>query len=232
MAALSIFTLGAGFSVHEGVEKILHRGAAHAALGDPRWAYAVLLLSMVLEGYSLSVARKEFETLRQGRPIRQTLREARDPTVLTVLFEDLAALAGLAVALVGIAVSHATGDVLWDGMASIVVGLMLGFVAYVLAKDSMSLLIGKAMTARDEETIRAIVVANSDVCEIVHLRTMHLGPEEVIAAIKVRFSAALDTRTLEQRINEIEAELRRALPRLHRIYIEPGFDERAAKRAP
>jgi cation diffusion facilitator family transporter len=228
MVALSIFALGGGFSVHEGIEKILHRGQAGEHLGDVRWAYGVLGVSFVLESYSLTVAMREFRHIRAGRGIRRTLSEARDPTVLTILFEDLAALFGLAVAFGGILLTQLTGDVVWDGAASILVGLALGGVAFLLARDSKSLLIGEGVTAADAEKIRAVVRAHPDVIEIIHLRTMHLGPEEVMLAIKVRFLGNLDTRTLELRINDIEARLRKELPRLKRIYVEPGFDERRA----
>jgi cation diffusion facilitator family transporter len=229
MVALCIFSVGGGFSVHEGVEKILHRHDPSQHLSDPRWAYVVLGVSILLESYSFTVAMREFRHIRAGRGVRRTLKETRDPTVLTVLFEDLAALFGLLVALGGILLTRLTGNVAWDGAASIVVGLALGAVAFVLARDTKSLLIGQSVNQADEARIRAIVCANRDVVELVHLRTMHMAPEEVIAAIKVRFLGNLDTRTLELRINDIEAELRRALPRLRRIYIEPGFNEAAER---
>jgi cation diffusion facilitator family transporter len=231
MVALCIFSVGGGFSVHEGVEKILHRHDPSQELRDPRWAYIVLGVSILLESYSFSVAMREFRHIRAGRGVRRTLAETRDPTVLTVLFEDLAALFGLVVAFAGIVLAHTTGNVAWDGAASIVVGLALGAVAFVLARDTKSLLIGQSVNEADERKIRDIVAANRDVVELVHLRTMHMAPEEVIAAIKVRFLGNLDTRTLELRINEIEAALRAELPRLRRIYIEPGFNEEPARQS-
>ncbi|MDB4965739.1 MAG: putative transport protein [Myxococcales bacterium] len=231
MVALCIFSVGGGFSVHEGVEKILHRNDPGHEIGDPRWAYIVLSVSVLLESYSFAVAMKEFRHIRAGRGVRRTLKETRDPTVMTVLFEDLAALFGLFVALAGIYLSRVTGNVVWDGIASIVVGLALGGVAFMLARDTKSLLIGQSVNDVDEAKIRAIVTANRDVVELVHLRTMHMAPEEVIAAIKVRFIGNLDTRTLEMRINEIEAALREAVPHLRRIYIEPGFNEESVRQS-
>ena len=231
IVALCIFSMGGWFSVHEGFDKILHRNDPGAELSDPRWAYVVLGVSILLESYSFSVAMREFRHIRAGRGVRRTLKETRDPTVLTVLFEDLAALFGLVVALGGIVLARMTGNVAWDGAASIVVGLALGAVAFVLARDTKSLLIGQSVNEADEQKIREIVCANRDVVELVHLRTMHMAPEEVIAAIKVRFLGNLDTRTLELRINEIEAALRQALPRLRRIYIEPGFNEEPARQS-
>lgn len=225
MVALSIFAIGGGFSVEEGIEKIWHRHDPRNALGNATWAYAVLGVSILLESYSLFIAMREFSHLRRGRSISETLAEARDPTVLTVLFEDLAALFGLVVALVGIYLSHATGSVVWDGAASIVVGLALGVVAWFLARDAKSLLLGESMPQKEVARIREIVLGHEGVLELVHLRTIHLAPEEVLAAIKVRFDRGLDLTSLERRINEIEAALRSALPKLRRIYIEPGFDE-------
>jgi cation diffusion facilitator family transporter len=229
MVALCIFAVGGGVSIHEGVDKLVHPHGR--PLGDPRSAYVVLGASIVLESISLSVALRELEHLRAGRGLRRTLREARDPTVLTVLFEDLAALSGLVVALAGLIATRLTGVGAYDAIASVVVGLMLVAVAAVLARDAQSLLIGRSAPEADERQIAAIVAARPEVCELVHLRTMHLGPEEVIAALKVRFSGELTVRTLEARINELEAELRRALPRRRLIYVEPGFDERAASRS-
>lgn len=231
MVALCIFSIGGGFSVHEGVEKILHRNDPGQTLHDPMWAYIVLGASILLETYSFMVAMREFRHIRAGRGVRRTLKETRDPTVMTVLFEDLAALFGLFVALGGIYLTRVTGNVVWDGVASIVVGLALGAVAVVLARDTKSLLIGQSVNEADEAKIKAIVCANKDVVELVHLRTMHMAPEEVIAAIKVRFIGNLDTRTLEVRINEIEAALRDAVPHLRRIYIEPGFNEEPARQS-
>ena len=232
MVALCIFTLGAGFSLHEGLQKIFHDDDGSQKLGDIRWAVGVLLVSVLLESYSLSVAMKEFRHLRAGRGIRRTLEEARDPTVLTVLFEDLAALLGLGMALGGLLLTHYTGKPVWDGVASVLVGLILGAVAVMLARDSKSLLIGKGVTPADDKLIRDIVAGHADVAEVVHLRTLYLGPTEALAAIKVRFSGNLDTRTLEARINEIEAALRAQLPLLRRIYIEPGFDESVGRGDP
>jgi cation diffusion facilitator family transporter len=232
IVALCIFAVGGAVSVFEGVEKILHRHLPGNELHDPRWAYAVLGVSILLETYSLSVAMREFRHIRAGRGVRRTISETRDPTVLTVLFEDAAALFGLVVAFAGILSARVTGNVVWDGAASIVVGLALGAVAWVLARESKSLLIGQSVTPAEEERISAIVVAHRDVVELVHLRTVHLAADEVIAAIKVRFLGNLDTRTLELRINEIEADLRKELPHLRRIYIEPGFNEEPSRKTP
>jgi cation diffusion facilitator family transporter len=224
MVALCIFAVGGGVSIHEGVDKLVHPHHG-GALGGTRWAFSVLGVSMALETYSFVVAMREFRHIRAGRGVRRTLAEARDPTVLTVLFEDLAALFGLVVAFLGVLLSRLTGEPAFDASASILVGLALVAVAAILARDAKGLLIGRSASEADERKIAEIVRRHPDVEALVHLRTMHLGPEEVIAALKVRFRDNLDVRTLELRINEIEAALRGELPRLRRIYVEPGFDE-------
>jgi cation diffusion facilitator family transporter len=232
IVALCIFAVGGGVSIHEGVEKIWHRHAPQEQLGDVRSAFAVLGCSLLLETYSLLVALKEFRHLAGGRSFRQTRHENRDPTVLTVLFEDLAALFGLLVALLGLGLAHMTGDVLYDGLASIVVGLALVFVAVVLGSDAKALLIGRSMSEGEEQKIIEIVEEHPDVKSLVHLRTLHLGPHEVMAAIKIRFADALDVKSLEESINRLERTLREKLPLLRRIYIEPGFEESMAENRP
>ncbi len=229
MVALCIFSVGGAFSIYEGIRKMANAGEAGHDLGDPRWAYFVLGASILLESWSFTVAMREFRHLRRGRGVRATLTEARDPTVLTVLFEDLAALFGLAVAAVGVVVSHATGRVEWDGAASVVVGLALVAVAFVLGRDAKSLLIGQSVPPAERTRIAEIARDARDVREVIHIRTIHLGPRDVMCALKLRFDPSLDTRTLEVRINELEASLRSALPHLTRIYVEPGFDERRVR---
>lgn len=228
IVALCIFAVGGSVSVIEGVEKLLH---PPAKLGSLRWAFVVLGASIALESYSLAVAIAEFRHLRRGRSVLRTIAEARDPTVLTVLFEDLAALFGLVVAALGLFITWLTGNPRFDGGASIVVGLALIAVAFVLGRDAKSLLIGEGVPDEELRRIEAIARAGRDVVGVVHVRTIHLGPREVMAGLKLTFDPQLDTRTLEARINELEASLRAELPHLRRIYIEPGFDERPQREA-
>ncbi len=229
IVALCIFAVGGGVSIVDGIEKIIHRDDPREQVHNPLVALVVLGVSILLETYSLTVALREFRAIRAGRSVRRTLKEARDPTVLTVLFEDLAALFGLVIALGGIALSWRTGQVAWDGLASVVVGLALVAVAVVLARDAKGLLIGRAAVPADEAAIAEVVRTHPDVLALVHARTMHLGPDEIILALKVRFSPDLTVVILEARINELETRLRAAVPALRRIYVEPGFDESAGR---
>ena len=226
MVALSIFGVGGAFSMFEGIEKIKHAGEPENAMRDPFWAYVVLGASFALELISLRAAWREFKAMAGEKGIRKTIEESRDPMVITVLFEDLAALFGLGVALLGVWLASYTGNVVYDGAASIVVGMALIGVSWLLARQSRSLLLGRSVTQHESDKIVEIVKGFPYVVHLVHYRTMHLGPGEAILALKIHFSNDLDVRTLELKINEIEAALRHALPVLRRIYVEPGFDER------
>jgi len=218
IVALCLFSVGAAFSIYEGVHKL----SGGEPVRNPGWAFAVLGASFVLELVSFAVARREFRAVRAGRTVRQTVADARDPVVLTVLFEDAAALVGLVLAAGGIALSVRTGDARWDGLASILVGVVLGAVAFVLARESKDLLLGESVPSAERDRAREIVLGTPGVERVIHLRTMHLGPREALAAIKVKFAASLTTRELELAIDEIERRLRAELPVLLRIYVEPG----------
>ena len=232
IVAGSIFLIGAAVSIWEGSEKlwlILRGEPVHE--GNVFWALGVLSVSLILEGWSLRTALAEFRHLAGGRGLRQALRDIRDPTVLTVLFEDLAALFGLVAALVGVTLSYLTGQPIWDALASIVVGVALGTVAFYLGRDSMSLLIGEAVPEEEHQKLIQIAGAHPGVLQVIHLRTLHIAPQEVLAAFKLRFARDLTMDALEERINELEKTLRIAYPHLRRIYIEPGFDEAALRRS-
>lgn len=227
-----IFLVGAAVSIWEGLQKLwaLYRGQAHEH-GDVRWAVAVLGVSLLLELWSLRTAVEEFRHISKGRGLRQVLRDIRDPTVLTVLFEDLAAIMGLFVALVGVLATHFTHQAIWDALASVVVGLALGSVAYFLGRGSMSMLIGEAVPDEEHEKMTQLAAGFPGVLEVVHLRTLHIAPREVLGAFKIRFVRDLNIDQVEAKINDLERELRTAFPHLRRIYIEPGFDESKLRQA-
>ena len=233
IVAGSIFLIGAAVSIWEGSEKLWHlfHGKPSPHSGNVLWAVVVLSVSLLLELWSLRAALQEFRHLAKGRGLRQALRDIRDPTVLTVLFEDLAALFGLVVALLGVGLSYITGQQIWDALASVVVGLALGTVAYYLGKDSMSLLIGEAVPEEEHRRMEQIAAEHPSVLQVVHLRTLHIAPQEVLAAFKLRFARDLTMDALETAINDLEKRLRAELPHLRRIYIEPGFDETVERRA-
>jgi cation diffusion facilitator family transporter len=220
IVAVCLFTIGATFSIYEGVSKVLNRQAHE--MGSATLAYVVLGVSIGLELYSFKAAKDEFSEMRGGRPLRRAFDELRDAAVMVVLFEDLAALFGLLTALAGIVLSHLTGDVMWDGIASIIVGLVLGSVAYLVARKTKHLLIGQAVPPSQRRRIVELAQSSPGVRKVIHLRTMHLGPEDVICAMKCAFDDDAHATDVAKYIDVLEARLRAEMPQLRRIYIEVG----------
>ena len=219
IVAVSLFTIGATFSMYEGVHKVLHPGGE---MGSRTVAYVVLGVSIVLELYSLSAALAEFHHIKAGRSLRQTISEARDAVVIVVLFEDVAALVGLVAALFGLIMSQLTGNGVWDGVGSIIVGVTLFGVAFFLARKTKQLLIGQSVTAPQRVRMVEIIEQTPGVQKVVHMRTTHLGPEEVLVGMKISLDDAMSTIDATKLVDVIEARLRAELPILKRIYIEIG----------
>ncbi len=219
IVAVSLFTMGATFSIYEGLHKIAHPGGQ---MGSRTLAYVVLAVSIALELFSLNAAVGEFRHIKAGRSLRRTIDEARDAVVIVVLFEDVAALVGLTAALGGLLFTQLTGNAVWDGVGSLVVGVTLLGVAYFLARKTKELLIGQSVTPGQRQRMIEIIESSPGVRRLLHMRTMHLGPEEVLVGMKVVFDASLPARDLAQLVDVIEARLRAEMPILKRIYVELG----------
>jgi len=219
IVAVSLFTIGATFSMYEGVHKVLHPGGH---MGSRTVAYVVLGVSIGLELFSLQAAVTEFRHIKAGRSLRQTIDEARDAVVIVVLFEDIAALIGLLAAFFGLIMSQVTGNLVWDGVGSIIVGVTLFGVAYFLARKTKQLLIGQSVPAAQRARMVEIVEGSPGIKRLVHLRTMHLGPEEVLVGMKVVVADETRAKDATQFIDALEARLRAEIPILKRIYVELG----------
>lgn len=217
IVAVSLFTIGATFSMYEGIHKVLH---PDGAVGSRTVAYIVLGVSIGLELFSLKAAADEFAHIKAGRSLKTTLDEARDAVVIVVLFEDIAALVGLLAALFGLAMTQLTGNGMWDGVGSIIVGITLFGVAFFLARKTKLLLIGQAVPVAQRKRILEIIADSPGVHHAVHLRTLHLGPEEVLVAAKVAVDTGDKAEEIAQYIDAIEARLRAEMPHLKRIYLE------------
>ncbi len=222
IVAVSLFTIGATFSVYEGVHKVLHPGGH---MGSRTVAYIVLGVSIALEFFSLNAAAAEFRHIKAGRSLEQTIREARDAVIIVVLFEDVAALTGLMAALGGLLLTQLTGNGVWDGVGSIIVGVTLFGVAFFLARKTKRLLIGESVPTAQRTRMIEIIEQSPGVRRLIHMRTMHLGPEEVLVGMKVAVDDAVTARDATQFIDLIEARLRAEMPHLKRIYIELGAPE-------
>jgi cation diffusion facilitator family transporter len=216
VVALVLFSLGAVFALVEGIEKLIH---PHA-IEDPLVAYLVLGVAMVLEAASFRTAIREASKVRRRYSWWQFIRAAKSPELPVVLLEDFGALIGLLFALTGITLSELTGEPAFDALGSVAIGLLLGVIAVVLAIEMKSLLIGEAAAPADEQAIADAIEADPRVERLIHLRTQHLGPEELLVAAKVELDAASLPR-LGAAIDDLERRIRGAVPAARVVYIEP-----------
>ncbi|MBA8955717.1 cation diffusion facilitator family transporter [Actinomadura namibiensis] len=221
LAAFGIFVLGAGYSIFEGVETIVRGGRADDA--DVRLAYAVLVLALLLEGGSWlrAVTQARRETRGIDRNLVEHVRETPDVTFKAALFEDSAAMVGLALAAAGLTLREITGSVVWDGIASILIGLLLGVVAIVLGRDSKELLIGRAADTSTQCRIRAMIASAPGVDGVDELFTMHFGPDALLVAAKVHFSDAISADEAEDIAEDIDRTLREEEPLVRHVFLDP-----------
>ena len=217
VVAILIFALGAGVSIYEGWQ----HWREPEELRSPLINYVVLGVAFALEGASWLVAMREFGKAKGSQGWWSAIHTSKDPSTFIVLFEDSAALAGLVVAGIGVWASHAFGDPRIDGIASIVIGGILGAVAVVLAREAKGLLIGEAASPDVVARIRGVVSAHPTVIAVNHVRTIHTAPQSVFVAISADFDNSVSMGDGEAMIDEIEAELKREMPELSSIYIRP-----------
>ena len=227
LVSIIIFSVGGLYALYEGIHKLIHPG--DSAGTDPFWSYVVLGLALVFEGYSLFVAQREFNRTRKGRRFIDALFGGKDPTIAVVLMEDSAAMLGLVVALVAVLLSDVTGQTIWDGIGSSLIGVLLCTVAVFLATDTHSLLVGEAISDTDRGTIMRISTARADVEAVTQLLSMHLGPSEVILAMKLAFRRTMQVDEVETAINALEQQIRSALPQMRFVFIEPDTNYDAAQ---
>jgi cation diffusion facilitator family transporter len=222
IAAIFIFGVGATYAIYEGVVKLYHPHPPEN-LG---WAYLILGASFLIELASIGLAiyQEVREARHEGMSFAEYLRESKDPTAKTVLFEDTAALIGIVIAAAGLYLTehHAGpgGGAYWDGVASITIGLVLAVVAFVLARSSRGLLLGEAATKKSLEAIRGAITAHPNVSEVVELLTMHLAPKQILINAHVQFRDNLATGDIERTINEVERDIKAAEPMVDMIFLE------------
>jgi cation diffusion facilitator family transporter len=224
VVAILIFAVGAGVSIYEGWAHI----TAPEPLRDPLINYIVLGIAFAMEGGSWLLAMREFAAANREGSWWRAVRRSKDPAGFIVLFEDSAALAGLVIAGVGVWASHAWGDPRIDGAASIAIGLLLALVAILLARETKGLLIGEGADPAIVARVRAIVDARPEITAVNHVRTIHTAPDSIFVAISADFRDTLTMGKAELLIEEIETDLKTALPMLSSIYIRPERCEDAA----
>jgi cation diffusion facilitator family transporter len=219
VVALLLFTLGSLFAVYEGIHKV----EAPEPLDAPIVAVIILGLAVLLEGYSFRTAMAESRELRGSATWWQFIRQAKVPELPIVLLEDTGALFGLVFALLGVVLSLVTGDPVWDGIATIAIGALLGLIAIVLIIEMKSLLIGEGA---GPELLATIVreLEGGNVERVIHIRTQYLGPEEILVAAKLAFDGADSVADVARSIDEAEVRVRAAVPAARLIYLEPDLD--------
>jgi cation diffusion facilitator family transporter len=217
IVALVLFLLGGVFAIVEGIDKL---GNPHD-LESPAIALAVLGISLVLESFSLRTAIAEASEARGTRGWWAFIRHSKAPELPVVLLEDTGALAGLTLAFVGVGLGALTGDARWDAVGSLGIGVLLVVIAVILVIEMKSLLIGESASPADQEAIRRAVESSPSVRRIIHLRTEHLGPEELLVGVKIELDHHLTMPEVAARIDEAEARLRAAVPTARLVYVEP-----------
>jgi cation diffusion facilitator family transporter len=223
IVAVVLFTIGAVFSVYEGVHKILHQ----EPIQSPLVAFGVLVIALAMEIVSLRTAVHESNRSREGQGWLAFIRRAKAPELPAILLEDTAAVVGLAFAAVGVGLSEITGSDLWDGVGSIAIGVLLACVAAILAVEMKSLLIGEAASAEVEGAIVAALEEGDDVERVIHLRTVHIGPESILVAAKIAVPSWERAATIAAGIDAAERRVRRAVPIARTIYLEPDVYQAA-----
>lgn len=216
VVALLIFAVGAGVSLYEGIHHLLHP----TPIKSPYVNYIVLVLAMIFEGAAFYFALTEFSRAKGKWGYLEAVRKGKDPTGFVVLFEDSAALLGLLVAFLGVFLTQVTGNLMFDGLASIIIGLILGGTAIWLAYETKGLLIGESANLRVVEEIRRIVGGYPHVEHVNEVLTMHMGPNYVLVNLSVDFADQVTATELEHAIAGLDALIKQSCPDVQRVFVE------------
>ncbi|MBZ6092623.1 cation diffusion facilitator family transporter [Streptomyces olivaceus] len=227
LVSIVLFSVGGMFALYEGYEKIKH---PHE-LEHWYWPVSVLIFAIIAEGFSFRTAIKESNPLRGKKSWKDFIRHAKAPELPVVLLEDLGALVGLVLALGGVGLALLTGNGVWDGIGTLCIGILLILIALILAAETKSLLLGEAAGVEVVQQIETAIVAGDTVTGIIHMRTLHLGPEELLVAAKIAVRHDGTATEIAAAINAAESRIREAAPIARVIYLEPDIysDSEAAK---
>jgi cation diffusion facilitator family transporter len=217
VVSVMLFTVGAAFSVYDGVHKIVNPAPVHSPLID----FGVLVLSAVLEGFSFRTGIREANRVRGDRNWGTFIRRTKAPELPVVLLEDLAALIGLAFAFAGVALSELTHNPRWDGGGSLGIGLLLATAAAILAVEMKSLLIGESASPEMQRMIIAALEDGPELARVIHLRTVHIGPDSVLVVAKVAVRQEDSATQITAGIDAAEKRVREVVPIAKTIYLEP-----------
>ena len=218
VVALILFSVGGAFAMWDGIS---HAISPPTHTGSPLWSYGVLGVSFLFESLSFRVAFREFRVMLKGRSWQKAILDTRDPTIPLVLAEDATALVGLAVALVAVGVTQLTKMEIWDSLGSVLIGILLCAVAYGLAKITHGLLIGESAAPEEQSKVVHLAEGTPGVERVTQILTMHLGPDVVILSMKIAFRPKMQVEEVEETINEMERRIRKEMPHMVKIFIEP-----------
>ena len=221
VVALILFSLGSLFAVYEGIEKIRH---PHA-LNNASWAIGILIFGIFIESFSFRTAIVEAKTIKGETSWSKFVVRSKQPEIPVVLLEDAGALFGMVIALGAITLVKTTGEPIWDGIGTLSIGVLLGVIAIILAREMHSLIIGEAASETDRLKIVSVIENNKQVVELVEMRTQHLGPEEILIGVRIAFRETLQTKEIAQLINQLENDIRVELDNAGPIFIEPELSE-------
>jgi cation diffusion facilitator family transporter len=223
IVALMLFSLGAAFAIYEGVHKLQDPEPLNA----PIVAVIILVIAIVLETYSFRTAMVESAKIKGSVSWWGFIRQSRSPELPVVLLEDTGALLGLVFALFGVGLTVITGDPVWDGVGTLMIGTLLGVIAVILIVEMKSLLIGEGATPRELDAISA-AIAEGRVRRLIHIRTQYLGPDELLVAAKIALEPGLPLADVASEIDAAERRIRAAVPASRLIYLEPDLDRTPA----
>jgi cation diffusion facilitator family transporter len=228
IVSIVLFSVGGLFALYEGVHKVQHPE------GIDKWQWvplAVLGIGLTLESLSFRTAIREANHIRSGVSWRDFIRHARAPELPVILLEDFAALIGLVLALFGVGLTLITGNGVWDGIGTLCIGALLVMVAFVLGIETKSLLLGESATDVQVDAITTALAGVDGVVRIIHMKTMHLGPEELLVAAKIAVAPGTSAERISETIDVAEAGIRSAVPIARVIYLEPDIDRGPRKPA-
>jgi len=217
LVSIVLFTVGGLFACFEGYEKIKEPHELHGWY----WAVGVLVFAIGMEGWSFLTAYREAAKDRGGRSWVEYIRRAKAPELPIVLLEDTGALIGLVLALLGVSLTVITGDGIWDGIGTLCIGILLVLIAVVLVLETKSLLIGESADKEVVAQIRDALVDHDSVTDVIHMRTLHIGPEELLVAAKIGVNAEDTAAQVARAIDLAEARVRKVVPIARAIYLEP-----------
>lgn len=219
VVAVVLFTIGALFSIYEGVHKLQHP----EDLSSPQWAFGVLIFAIIAEAFSFRTAIKESLPHKGNLTWWQFIRRSKSPELPVIVLEDLGALLGLVFALFGVTMAVVTGNGIWDGVGTVMIGVLLGAIAIILAIETKSLLIGESAGPEVDAQIRKALESAPEVTGVIHMRTLHVGPEELLVAAKIAVEHDDTAAEVARGIDEAEQRIRAAVPIARIIYLEPDI---------